>query len=272
MPKLKRIWVIGGGTGIGREIALKLAHGGNKVVISGRSVESLTEVAAAYANSAGSTAEFAAIIPLVYDVTDDQSCDAIGQEVLTLLGGIDILVFCAGRCEYVDDAQLSADLFRRVYDVNVFGLVNALAATLPLMRKDTNNSGAHDGAGNPQVVGVASLSAVVGLPRAEAYGSSKAAMIYLLDSLRLDLDRYNIDVTVANPGFVETPMTASNDFPMPFIMQAGDAADCIVRGIEKRKRTVDFPWALLATLKIASFFPALWYGLIGPKLARTPKS
>lgn len=259
--KDKKIWLIGGGSGIGRELALKLAGSGNSVVISGRGIESLTEVATAFQQSTNDGS--GRVIPLVYDVTDDEASTSIAQQITTLVGSLDILIFCAGRCEYVDDAELSVDLFRRVYDVNVFGMVNAVSAALPLMKaKSATNTD------NPQVVGVASLSAVVGLPRAEAYGSSKAATIYLLDSLRLDLDRYSVDVTVVNPGFVETPMTAANDFPMPFIMQVEDAADCIITGIEKRKRTVNFPWQLLLSLKIGAWFPALWYGFVGPRLAR----
>ena len=254
----KRIWIIGGGSGIGRELALKLARHGNSVLISGRGIESLNAVAAQFQSTAADSD--GSVTHLVYDVTDEHMSGDIAGKASAMLGGIDILVFCAGRCEYVDNAELSVDLFRRVYDVNVFGLVNALAAALPLMKK----SSAKD---KPQVVGIASLSAVVGLPRAEAYGSSKAAMIYLLDSLRLDLNKFDVDVTVVNPGFVETPMTSSNDFPMPFIMQADDAADCIIKGIAKRKRTVNFPWQLWLSLKLGAWFPSLWYRVIGPRLA-----
>jgi short-subunit dehydrogenase len=82
------------------------------------------------------------------------------------------------------------------------------------------------------------------------------------------LSKFNVDVTVVNPGFVETPMTASNDFPMPFLMQVDEAADCIIRGVARRKRKVNFPLRLTMTLKIAAMFPALWFGVIGPRLAR----
>lgn len=264
MIKSKQIWLIGGGSGIGRELALKLAGEGNQVAISGRGVDSLNEVVATFQSMAAGLSETAgSIVPVVCDVTDQELSRDAAEEVIARLGSIDILLFCAGRCEYVDDAELSVDLFRRVYDVNVFGMVNAISAALPHMKTH-----ASAGSYRPQVVGVASLSAVTGLPRAEAYGSSKAAAIYMLNSLRIDLDQFNIDVTVVNPGFVETPMTSSNDFPMPFIMKADDAADCIIRGIEKRKRVVNFPQALLWSLRIGVLLPALWYGVIGPKLAR----
>ncbi len=265
MIENKKIWLIGAGSGIGRELALKLAASGNTVVISGRKLDSLQSVVTDF-NATQSAAGVAPdspgkLVPYACDVTDDKQTGNAALEINAMVGNLEMLIFCAGRCEYVEDAELSTDLFRRVYDVNVFGMVNAVAAVLPAMKAIQGNS-------KPQVVGVASLSAVVGLPRAEAYGSSKAAAIYFLESLRLDLDKHNVDVTVVNPGFVETPMTASNDFPMPFLMQVDDAADCIIRGVARRKRTVNFPWRLTLTLRLASMFPALWFGVIGPKLAR----
>ena len=93
-------------------------------------------------------------------------------------------------------------------------------------------------------------------------------MNYLFDSMRLDLHDARIDVTVVNPGFVETPMTSNNDFPMPFLMQPEQAADCMIKGIAARKRRVNFPFRLWASLKLASMVPALWYSVVGPRLAR----
>ncbi len=253
----KKIWLIGAGSGIGRELALKLAGTGNTVIISGRTLGTLEQVASELA-ARNPTGE-GKIQPLVCDVTRDDQVTEVRNEIEQLTGALDMLIFCAGTCEYVDDAELSTDLFRRVYEVNVFGMVNAIAAVLPAMKQSDSA---------PLIVGVASLSAVVGLPRAEAYGSSKAAAIYFLESLRLDLHKHNVDVSVVNPGFVETPMTASNDFPMPFLMQPSQAADCIIEGIAKRKRTINFPRRLTWTLKLASLFPSLWYGVIGPRLAK----
>lgn len=263
MSSQQRIWLIGGGTGIGKSLAIKMALAGGRVVISGRNLDTLSEVAEEWQQSRGAIADGTAsgeIIPLAYDVTDDEASVRVASRIEALLGGLDTLVVCAGRCEYVDNAELTTDMFRRVYDVNVFGLVNALSASLPLLKSSGQK---------PHIVGVASLSAVVGLPRAEAYGSSKAASIYLLESLRLDLAADGVDVTVVNPGFVKTPMTDSNDFPMPFLMQTDEAADCILAGVIKRKRTVNFPLRLWLMLKVASLFPGLWYGVIGPRLVRS---
>lgn len=255
MIRRKRIWITGASSGIGKALALKLAAMSNRVVVSGRNIDSLDRV----------VAESRASIPdsdmsaLVCDVTKDGLAEVTAAALRRELGGLDIVIICAGHCEYVDDAAVDVEMFRRVYDVNVFGAVNTLMAALPLL-KETGD--------NPQIVAVASLSAVVGLPRAEAYGSSKAAMNYLFDSLRLGLHRDDISVTVVNPGFVETPMTQQNDFPMPFLMQPDQAVDCMIRGIERRKRHVKFPLRLWASLKLAALVPPLWYSVIGPRLAR----
>jgi len=226
----------------------------------------------------------ATVMPLVYDVSDDSITAATTAQLQDMLGGLDIVVICAGHCEYVDDAEFDTEMFRRVYEINVFGAVNTLAVALPLLASYQTGAGMDSGGADSgrassansrersQIVAVASLSAVVGLPRAEAYGSSKAAMNYLFDSLRVDLHSKNIDVTVINPGFVETPMTSKNDFPMPFLMQPEQAADCMIRGIVARKRRVNFPFRLWATLKLASLMPWLWYTIVGPKLARRQNS
>jgi len=152
-----------------------------------------------------------------------------------------MLIICAGTCEYVDNASLEVDMFRRVFDVNVFGAVNAAAVALPLLEAANNDNG------KPQIVAVASLSAVTGLPRAL---------------------QKRIDVTVVNPGFVATEMTEQNDFPMPFMMQPPEAAQCIIKGVAKRRLTVNFPLRLWLSLKLPSLIPSVWYRLLGPRLVR----
>jgi len=256
MIENKRIWITGASSGIGSELATQLAAAGNSVVVSARGVENLQLIAAAGAELPGK------IIPLPYDVTDDDQTEPIRASLQQLVGGLDILIICAGRCEYVENAVLQVDMFRRVFDVNVFGAVYAASVALPLLENADKRE-----SGKAQIAAVASLSAVTGLPRAEAYGASKAAMIYLFNTLRLDLEK-RIDVTVINPGFVATPMTKQNDFPMPFMMQPPEAAECIIKGIEKRKLTVNFPLRLWLSLKLPSLIPSLWYRVLGPRLVR----
>lgn len=260
MIENKTIWITGASSGIGATLALQLAATGNTVIASARSADQLQGLAARAKDYSGK------ILPFVCDVTLDEQTAGFRSQLLELTDHLDILIICAGRCEYIDDAELDVALFRRVYDVNVFGAVNAASVALPLLEEAAQKNQT----GKPQIVAVASLSAVTGLPRAEAYGSSKAAMIYLFNTLRLDLQK-RIDVTIVNPGFVETPMTRQNDFPMPFIMQPSAAAERIIKGIEKRKLTLNFPLRLWLSLKIPSLIPSVWYRYLGPKLARTER-
>ncbi len=262
MTTKKRIWITGASSGIGSELALQLASEGHCVVVSARSEDKLTALAKK------SSAVSGQLIPLVYDVTEDSKTESITAQLKVLAGGLDMVIICAGRCEYVDNAVLETNMFRRVFDVNVFGAVNSAAAALPLLEAAAADVNRINAVGKPQIVAVASLSAVTGLPRAEAYGASKAAMIYLFNTLRLDLQK-RIDVTVVNPGFVATEMTKQNDFPMPFMMQPPEAAKCIIKGVEKRKLTVNFPLRLWLSLKIPSLIPAVWYRWLGPRLVRS---
>lgn len=255
MIENKRIWITGASSGIGAELALQLADAGNTVVISARNADKL------HALEVGAEVLSGKLIPLAYDVTEDDQTTSVRESLVQAVGSLDMLIICAGTCEYVDNASLEVDMFRRVFDVNVFGAVNAAAVALPLLEAANNDNG------KPQIVAVASLSAVTGLPRAEAYGSSKAAMIYLFNTLRLDLQK-RIDVTVVNPGFVATEMTEQNDFPMPFMMQPPEAAQCIIKGVAKRRLTVNFPLRLWLSLKLPSLIPSVWYRLLGPRLVR----
>jgi len=257
MIESKKIWITGASSGIGSELAMQLADAGNTVVVSARGIEKLQSLERLSTSMSGS------IMSLAYDVTQDDETNTIRTGLESIVGSLDMVIICAGCCEYVDDAELDIDLFRRVYDVNVFGAVNTTRVAMPLLEKAGDTS-----EGRPQIVAIASLSAVTGLPRAEAYGSSKAAMIYLFNTLRLDLEK-RIDVTVVNPGFVATEMTKQNDFPMPFMMQPPEAARCIIKGVSKRRLTVNFPLRLWLSLKLPSLIPSLWYRWIGPKLVRS---
>ncbi len=247
----KSIWITGAGSGIGRALTLALARAGNRVAISGRNEAKLAEVASHFPQQ---------IVPLPFDVTKDDQTEAVAASLADIFDHLDIAILAAGHCEYIENAELDTALFRRVFDVNVFGLVNSAAIALPLLRKS---------AGRGQLAVVGSLSAVLPLPRAEAYGASKAAMNYLADSLRLDLKAAGVDVCVANPGFVTTPMTDANDFPMPFLMDADEAARRIIRGIARRKRRINFPRRFYWILASLAAVPALWYGGVGQKFSRS---
>ncbi len=263
MSKSKKIWITGGGSGIGQALAWRLADQGNHVVISGRRLDKLENTIDAYHKDKSNT--HGKIDSVVFDVSQDGEVEQTAQQLREKLGGVDVAILSAGVCEYIDNAALDTALFRRVFDANLFGTVNAIQVALKLM-VDTPSG---DKAGRPHLVLVSSMSTLTGLPRAEAYGSSKAALDYLGDSLGIGLRQQGVDVTVIQPGFVETPMTKQNNFSMPFAMSADDAASRIARVLEKRPRVFRFPNRLVWLIQSARFIPYLWYKKIAPKMVRS---
>lgn len=245
----KHIWITGAGSGIGRALALHYAAQGHQVIISGRTAARLEDVQTAGAQRPGK------ITPLAFDVTDAESVAETRAQLAARVPHLDLVILNAGTCEYLRGQTLDTALFRRVMDTNFFGLIHSLDAALPLLRMAPER---------PHVAAVCSLAAFIGFPRAEAYGASKAAARYLMHSLRTDFADL-FDVSVINPGFVTTPMTAANDFPMPFEMDADTAASRIAQALRKRPLEYNFPRRLTASLRLAQLFQGIWYQRISRK-------
>lgn len=242
------VWITGASSGIGRAMALLLAQQGNRVLASARSKPALDELAASHDN----------IIALPFDVGDQSQQASLRQQLLQHHPYLDRIIINAGTCEYLDCTQPDWDMMRRVMAVNYFGAINTIAVALPLLQTRPGGGG--------HIVGVVSMAAFVPFSRAEAYGASKAALQYFLDSLRIDLAPQGIAVTVVNPGFVKTPLTDKNDFEMPFLVPVDAAASRIVKAIAGKPRQYDFPGRLKWLLKTLGFFPAFWNSVIAPKL------
>ncbi|HUH38064.1 MAG TPA: SDR family NAD(P)-dependent oxidoreductase [Spongiibacteraceae bacterium] len=244
------VWVTGASSGIGRELALQLARRGNRVVATARSVDSL----ATLVDEGGGN-----IMALPWDITDATRIEAVTRQLQAMVPRLDVAVLNAGTCEYLDSTAFDPALCRRVFTTNIDGLVNSLAVALPALRKSSV----------PCIAGVSSLSTYLPLPRAEAYGASKAAVRYFLESLRVDLAREGIAVSVISPGFVKTPLTDRNDFPMPAMISADTAARRIISGIERRKFEVAFPRRLAWTMRAIGWLPARWVFRLSQKIARS---
>jgi short-subunit dehydrogenase len=248
MIKDEVIWITGASTGIGRALALNLAEQGNTVIISARSQEALFELAGSHAN----------LIALPFDVSCKDVVNRVREQLLDYSPFLDRVILNAGTCEYLDIETPDWDMMQRVMTVNYFGAINTLAVAMPLLEAHPDNK-AH-------IIGVASLATVVPFSRAEAYGASKAALQYFFDSLRVDLVKKSIDVTVINPGFVKTPLTDKNDFPMPFLLSSEQAASRMAKAIAQRPRQYDFPGRLKWLLKALGFFPSFWNKVVAPSL------
>ena len=242
-------WVTGASSGIGREVALQLAARGAKVAISARSTDKLAEIARG--NSA------CHVYPL--DVTDQAATSATVAAIERDLGAIDLAVLNAGTWEPAKVKDLKPEAVAHAMAVNYQGVVNGIAALLPSMI--ARQSG-HLGL-------VASVAGYRGLPRAGGYGPTKAALINLAETLAGELPAQGVSVSLINPGFVATPMTAGNTFPMPFMVQADDAARRIVRGLERGRFEIAFPWQLVALLKLARVLPyPLYFWIVRNVLAK----
>jgi short-subunit dehydrogenase len=246
----KSVWITGASSGIGRCLALKLAKMGAVVIASARSKDKLEELVKIYPQN---------IIALPVDVTNAAKISAMQSQLASRVESIDVAVFAAGVVEYEDNLEFNETTYKKVFDVNFFGLVNSVAIAMPLLKKS---------AFKPYIVGVTSLTVVIGFPRAEIYGSAKAAADYFLKSLRMDLLQQEFDLSIVRPGFVKTPMTDVNDFPMPFIMSADNAAQRIIDGMNKRKMFINFPRRFYWILHIMSGLPFIWYRWLAPKIRR----
>jgi short-subunit dehydrogenase len=239
------IWITGASSGIGYEVAKQLAIQGNKVIASGRNRDALNQLSKESDN----------IFPFVCDLVSD-SQQGIHNSLLDLTPNLDRIVLSAGDCKYLDITSNDWSCIQQVMDINFHGTVRAIQAALPLLEK--SDSG--------HIVAVTSMASMAPFTQAEAYGASKAALSYFLQSLRIDLKNNNIDVTDVMPGFIDTPLTQKNDFDMPFLLTTGDASKAIIKAMEKRHFNAIFPKRLFWLFKCLTFFPKIWLSLNSPKV------
>jgi NAD(P)-dependent dehydrogenase (short-subunit alcohol dehydrogenase family) len=249
----RHAWVVGASSGIGAELAVALARAGARVSLSARRRQALEDVVARITSAGGTAAAFPA------DVTRLPDLRAAFEAATAVHGHVDLLVYCAGDWTPTDVEDFRIEDVERQVDVNLLGLARAIAVVLPTMRE--RRSGA--------IVGIASVAGYRGLPRSAAYGATKAGEITFLESLRVDLQPFGVRVVTVAPGFVKTPLTARNDFPMPFIISAEDAAARIVVGLRRGRRYIEFPRRLGFVMQALRFFPVPVYDIVAGRLRRS---
>lgn len=253
MKAKKTIWITGASSGIGNVLAQSFIEEGHFVVVSGRNLGALKKLQQLSPGRVGL---------LDFDMANNDDFANLDKRMGELTDSLDMVVLAAGVCEYVNNPSCSESLYRRVMEVNFFAQVRCFNLALPLLSRSEHRA---------QIVGVGSLAAMLPFPRAEAYGASKAAFEYWMNSLRIDLAPHKIDVTLVSPGFVDTPLTQKNDFEMPTLMTLEQACPIIKRGIESRKRHVRFPRSLHWSLALLANIEWLWYQLVAPRLSRNSK-
>lgn len=238
-----RIWLIGASTGIGAVLARRLAAEGHRVIVSARSEDKLQ-----------SLAETPGITSLPLDVTDEEGFKVAAKRLQEQLGGIDLAILNAGDYSPMPLEDFDTRLFRDTFEVNTFGVIHGLAALLPIMQNQ----------GGGRILVTASIAGYRGLPKAAPYNASKAAVISLCESLRPELKQQGISLRVINPGFVRTPLTDKNRFPMPFLITAEQAADAIMKELDKDNFEIAFPKRFAWLMKLLRLLPYRWYfGLVG---------
>lgn len=240
-------WVTGASSGLGREIALELARRGWTVAASARRADALEALAAQARDLPGRIAAHPA------DVSDSDGVARAAAQIRAQHGPVALLVANAGIYLPMDARRPDPDVFARTFAVNVQGTVHCLAATVPDMVAR----------GRGQLALVASVTGYGGLPTAAAYGASKAALINLAETLRIELDPAGIHVQVINPGFIDTPATKGNAFPMPALMRADEAARRVAAGLARGAFEIAFPRRFVWPLKLLMLLPArLRLGLV----------
>ncbi|MCU1739903.1 MULTISPECIES: SDR family NAD(P)-dependent oxidoreductase [Pseudomonas] len=247
----RRVWLTGASSGIGAAIAEILLKDGVQLAVSARSLEPLQALDERYPDQ---------VLLVPGDLTDSQQVREIGERITQAWGALDTVILNAGTCEYVDAQAFDASVIERVVRTNLLASSYCIEAALPLLRAGFQ----------PHLVGIASSVTFLPLPRAEAYGASKAGMRYLFESLRIDLAHEGITVTVVSPGFVDTPLTQKNDFPMPLSWSAEKAAAYICEKLRQRPLEIAFPALFMAALWPLSRLPKRLQLAIGKRMARTP--
>jgi len=241
----KTVWLVGASTGIGRATAALLHARGARVIVSARSADPLAQFVAEHPG--------ARALPL--DVTDRA---AVRAAIATLAqdGGIDGMVYCAGHYTAMDADAIDLDDMVRHVDINYVGALHLLDAVLPAMLRSPDR--------HPFVSLVGSVAGYGGLPRSLAYGPTKAALINLAQTLYLGLRDKGVAVSIINPGFVATPLTAQNTFPMPALLSPEQAAQAIVQGWARGAFEIHFPKRFTLALKLLSLLPyRLYFMLVG---------
>ncbi len=247
----RAIWVVGASSGIGEALVRALNNDGDTIFISARNEAALDAIA----HAANATVQ---VLPL--DITDEFSVSAATESIRRKVGRLDQVIVNAGTCEYIDSDQIDLTAVKRVMDTNFIGAINVIDSALPLLRASLS----FESECRPQLAVMSSSVTYQALPRAGAYGASKAALRYFVEALKLDVQHEGIDVRVISPGFVKTPLTDKNDFEMPFIVEVDEAAERIVSGLKSNQFDIHFPTRFTRILKAISLLPdAIRFKLVG---------
>ena len=235
----QRVWIIGASTGIGKALADVLLAKGARVAVSARRAEVLDQAFGQQSRA----------LRLPLDITNNEAMATALDSIHQSWGGLDLGIIMAGTYRAMRAWDLNDEAIRDMMQTNVYGAMNASALLSKYFLKQ--------GTGHVSIV--SSVAGYRGLPKALVYGPSKAAMINFAETLYMDLSEKGIGVTVVNPGFVKTPLTAGNDFKMPHLIEPEEAAASMIKGYEAGDFEIDFPKAFTRQLKFLRLLPYSMY-------------
>ena len=232
---MTNVLITGATSGIGEELTKLYAQQDWQVFACGRNLQKLHAMQSNLPN----------IKPISFDVTESKQ---VADAANSVSSPLDIVILNAGECEYIEDPMhFDSAVFERVMRVNLLSVGYCLEYFLPKIRK------------GGRLAIMSSSASYLPLPRASAYGASKAAVNYLANTLRLELHKFGVGVTLICPGFVKTPLTDKNTFAMPLRVSASFAAKAIYFDLEAGKDEIHFPQAFTQILKFLSVLPySLW--------------
>jgi short-subunit dehydrogenase len=235
----KKIWITGASSGIGKAVAEKFASEGWMVAASARRQEILNKIA-----------ENQNIFAYPLDVTQKENVTKIFNKIIDDFKNVDICLFCSGTYDPKLEQEINIEQNKFVMETNYFGVLNCIKAVETYFKNKKTG----------QISIVSSVAAYRGLPNSSGYGPSKAALTNLTESIYFDFKKHNVKISLVSPGFIKTPLTDKNEFPMPFIRSPEFAADKIFQGLTKKNIfEIHFPLGLTLTLKFLRILPYKLY-------------
>jgi short-subunit dehydrogenase len=240
----RRVWLVGASTGIGEALARALAARGARLALSARSASGLTGLIDRCAPEAAASS---LLLPL--DVNDRDSLYKAVEHIDRSWGGLDLVVWLAGTYRPMRAGNFDLRLAQQMIDTNLGSVYKGLDCILPMLMRQ----------GSGGIALVSSVAGYRGLPKALAYGPTKAALSNLAESLYLDLSPSGVGVWLVNPGFVKTPLTAQNTFRMPGLIDADTAAEMMIRGFARGLFEIHFPRRFTFWMKLMSLLPQRLY-------------
>ena len=248
----KKIWITGASSGIGRALAIKFSKEGWQVAASARRENLLNELNKNNSN----------IYSFPLDVKDEKSVKNVFQNIIEKFETLDICVFATGIHDPEAEKKLSSEKIREIMETNFFGTLNCIMAVNTYFREKKSG----------HISIVSSVAGYRGLPAASGYCASKSALTSLAESLYFDFKRHNVRVSLISPGFIQTPMTDKNKFPMPMIKSPEFAAEKMFIGLTKKNAfEIHFPLAFTMIMKLLKIMPNWLYFLLIKKGMKTVK-